>query len=74
MTDTQQIYSFLNDTGSGSSSDANGRACHEGKGQAVSTVDDIHRRLSQEAPCTPLRVSILRKNKTVEVNIIAGEI
>ncbi len=43
-------------------------------GQAVSTVDDIHRRLSQEAPCTPLRVSILRKSKTVEVNIIAGEI
>lgn len=34
MADTQQIYSFLNDTGSGSSSDANGRACHEGKGQA----------------------------------------
>jgi S1-C subfamily serine protease len=43
-------------------------------GQAVSTVDDIHRRLSQEAPGTPLRVSILRKSKAVEMNIIAGEI
>ncbi len=44
------------------------------EGQPVSTVDDIHRRLSQEAPGTPLRVSILRKSKSVEVTIIAGEI
>jgi len=42
--------------------------------QAVSTVDDIHRCLSQEAPGTPFRVSILRRSKAVEVNIVAGEI
>jgi S1-C subfamily serine protease len=44
------------------------------EGQAVCTVDDIHRRLSQEAPGTPLRVSLLRKSQSVEVTIIAGEI
>ncbi len=42
--------------------------------QAVSTVDDMHRRLSQEAPGTPFRVSILRRSKAIEVNIVAGEI
>jgi S1-C subfamily serine protease len=41
--------------------------------QNIDSIDDLHRFLAKHPPGTPIRLTIFRKNKTIEISVVPGE-
>jgi serine protease Do len=42
--------------------------------QKVSTIDEVHQILGRRPPGTPVRLKLLRRGRTMELEIVLGEI